>query len=87
MKVTVKIYINQTVRVTLTNEGLRIFNRWLTQYPDLEQETLAKSFFLPLSHTIEVPLWRLMQIFGSHCFLESIQLFENNSISITSDSD
>ena len=73
----VTVNVNREVKVRLTGSGLKI----AAQHPHF---TLTKYNFVVDTKELTVPLWELMQVFGKHHTMGSIELpFENNEIIFT----
>ena len=68
--------INDMVSVKLTSYGLDVF---------LKEDTGGSYYkynYIPETATLTVPLWTLIELFGSFIYHGCKQLFENNEITI-----
>lgn len=67
--------INTLVNVKLTEDGYNYYLKWLSQFPNQGIPTKEE--------TLKLPLWELMQIFGSELYNGQIKMFfEGNNIDV-----
>lgn len=70
-----KLNVNAMVKLHLTEEGHKFYTNWLSQFPNQRIPTK--------NEVINLPLWEVMQIFGSHLYNGQTKMFfQDNSLEV-----